>query len=173
MEWLLGLVDSYWSNGVGNGGCNLCGATLKDVEYVTGGLWAKRERGLFTGPGDRRSLDLAPLVVLCRPPAGAERPRRRLRTFVTKMRPCDSPAAPIFHPDQDPFATQCRLVCLPDSAQRCLPRAFLWRSDRYEPPTDVPEGTIYFRYNKFEQNARVATFMLPAAVILAIFGGQM
>jgi hypothetical protein len=43
---------------------------------------------------------------------------------------------------------------------------------RYEVPTDVPAGTIYFRYNKFQQNARVAVFMLPAAAILATFGGE-
>jgi len=44
----------------------------------------------------------------------------------------------------------------------------------YEPPSaGVPEDTIFFRYNKFQHNARVAAFLLPAAVVLVIFGGRL
>ena len=43
---------------------------------------------------------------------------------------------------------------------------------RYEPPEDVPENTIFFRYNKFQHNARMAVMLLPCIGILAIFGGK-
>ena len=43
---------------------------------------------------------------------------------------------------------------------------------RYEPPEGVPAGTIFFRYNKFQHNAKVSLFMVPCATLLAMFGGQ-
>lgn len=36
----------------------------------------------------------------------------------------------------------------------------------------MPEGTIFFRYNKFQHNARVAVYMLPCMVILGVYGGK-
>jgi hypothetical protein len=43
----------------------------------------------------------------------------------------------------------------------------------YEPPTGVPEDTIFFRYNRFQYNARIAAFLLPAAGVLVVFGGKL
>jgi len=43
----------------------------------------------------------------------------------------------------------------------------------YEPPAGVPEDTIFFRYNRFQYNARIAAFLLPAAAVLVVFGGKL
>ena len=43
----------------------------------------------------------------------------------------------------------------------------------YEPPVGVPADTIFFRYNKFQHNARIAAFLLPAAAVLVVFGGKL
>jgi len=47
------------------------------------------------------------------------------------------------------------------------------KDEAYEPPQGVPEDTIFFRYNKFQYNARIAVFLLPASAVLVMFGGKL
>jgi len=42
----------------------------------------------------------------------------------------------------------------------------------YEPPEEVPSGTILFKYNKFQQNINVACSLIPTAAVLCVFGGK-
>eukprot|EP00284_Hemiselmis_tepida_P013057 CAMPEP_0174918022 /NCGR_PEP_ID=MMETSP1355-20121228/2845_1 /TAXON_ID=464990 /ORGANISM="Hemiselmis tepida, Strain CCMP443" /LENGTH=572 /DNA_ID=CAMNT_0016163179 /DNA_START=43 /DNA_END=1758 /DNA_ORIENTATION=+ len=70
-----------------------------------------------------------------------------------------------------------RVVAAPASSSRAQEDRENSREDdpdgtSYEPPENMPEGTIAFRYNKFQHNARIACFMLPCMGILMAYGGK-